>query len=136
MKQSSLPFLSLRKASFRLGDQIVFENTSWVFHRNEQWAIIGTNGSGKSLLGEALRGQLPLVHGELKYHFRTPPGLMPEEAIGHMSFEDRRLDIHEMVVQSCKSGDSLLNSINLGMLVQPSPLIICFGMIAAGWNGK
>jgi molybdate transport system ATP-binding protein len=100
MKQSSLPFISLRKASFRLGDQIVFENTSWVFHRNEHWAIIGTNGSGKSLLGEALRGQLPLVHGELKYHFRTPPGLMPEEAIGHMSFEDRRLDVHEMVVQS------------------------------------
>jgi molybdate transport system ATP-binding protein len=100
MKQSSLPFLSLRKASFRLGDQIVFENTSWVFHRNEHWAIIGPNGSGKSLLGEALRGQLPLVQGELKYHFRTPPGLMPEEAVGHMSFEDRRLDIHEMVVQS------------------------------------
>ncbi len=25
---------------------------------------------------------------------------MPEEAIGHMSFEDRRLDVHEMVVQS------------------------------------
>lgn len=100
MKQSSLPFLSLRKASFRLGDQIVFENTSWVFHRNEHWAIIGPNGSGKSLLGEALRGQLPLVHGELKYHFRTPRGLMPEEAIGHMSFEDRRLDVQEMVVQS------------------------------------
>jgi molybdate transport system ATP-binding protein len=100
MKQSSLTFLSLKEASFRLGDQIVFENTSWVFQRNEHWAIIGPNGSGKSLLGEALRGQLPLVHGELKYHFRTPPGLMPEESIGHMSFEDRRLDVQEMVVQS------------------------------------
>ncbi|MBI4763751.1 MAG: ATP-binding cassette domain-containing protein [Deltaproteobacteria bacterium] len=100
MKQSSLPFLSLRKASFRLGDRIVFENTSWVFRRNEHWAIIGPNGSGKSLLGEALRGQLPLVQGELSYHFRTPPGLMPEESIGHMSFEDRRLDVQEMVVQS------------------------------------
>ncbi len=100
MKQSSLPFLSLRDASFRLGDRIVFENTSWVFHRNEHWAIIGINGSGKSLLGEALRGQLPLVHGDIKYHFRAPPGLMPEEAIGHISFEDRRLDVHGMVVQS------------------------------------
>lgn len=78
----------------------MFENTSWVFRRNEHWAIIGSNGSGKSLLGEALRGQLPLVHGEFKYHFRRPPGLMPEEAIGHMSFEDRRLDVQEMVVQS------------------------------------
>lgn len=100
MTQSSLLFLSLRKASFRLGDQIVFENTSWFFRRNEHWAIIGSNGSGKSLLGEALRGRLPLVQGELKYHFRPPPGLMPEETISRMSFEDRRLDVQEMVVPS------------------------------------
>jgi molybdate transport system ATP-binding protein len=100
MKPSSLPFLSIRKVSFRLGDRFVFRNTSWVFRRNEHWAIIGANGSGKSLLAEALLGRLPLVQGELKYHFRTPSGLMPEEAVGLLSFEDRRLDLQEMVVQS------------------------------------
>jgi molybdate transport system ATP-binding protein len=100
MNSSALPFFSLRNASFRLGNRIVFRNTSWVFHRNEHWAIIGVNGSGKSILGEALRGGLPLVHGELIYHFRLPPGLLPEEAIGQVSFEDRKFDVHETVVQS------------------------------------
>ena len=96
----SKPFLSLRNGSFRLGDRLIFQNTSWTFHRHEHWAITGPNGSGKSLLGDALRGRLPLVHGELSYCFRPPPGLSPEESIGHVSFEDRKADVHGTVVQS------------------------------------
>jgi ABC-type molybdenum transport system ATPase subunit/photorepair protein PhrA len=73
------PFLSLRDGAFRLGERIIFAHTSWVFQRNEHWAILGAKGSGKSLLADALRGLLPLVHGELRYHFHPPPGLAPEE---------------------------------------------------------
>ena len=98
--RKSEPFLSLRNATFRLGDRLIFRNTSWTFHRHEQWAIIGANGSGKSLLADALRGRLPLVQGELIYHFRPSTGLSPEESIGHVSFEDRKLDLHDTVVQS------------------------------------
>ena len=94
------PFLSLRDGAFRLGDRIIFAHTSWAFHRQEHWAIIGANGSGKSLLADALRGRLPLVRGELRYHFQPPPGLTHEEAIGHVSFEDRKADVHDTVVQS------------------------------------
>jgi molybdate transport system ATP-binding protein len=94
------PFLSLWDAAFRLGDRLVFEHTSWVFRRPEHWAILGANGSGKSLLADALRGRLPLVHGELRYHFQPPPGLSPEEAISHVSFEDRKAEVHDTVVQS------------------------------------
>jgi len=93
-------FLSLQDAAFRLGDRIVFEHTSWAFHRHEHWAIVGANGSGKSLLADALRGRLPLVEGELRYHFRPPAGLTPEESMGHVAFEDRKADVHETVVQS------------------------------------
>ena len=56
-------FCRLRDGAFRLGDRIIFKHTSWVFHRQEHWAIIGANGSGKSLLADALRGRLPLVQG-------------------------------------------------------------------------
>jgi molybdate transport system ATP-binding protein len=98
--KSSQPFLSLLDATFRLGERLVFENTSWRFQRHEHWAILGPNGSGKSLLADALRGQLPLVHGDLRYHFRAPAGGSPEEAIGHVSFEDRKFEVHETVVQS------------------------------------
>jgi molybdate transport system ATP-binding protein len=94
------PFLSLRDGAFRLGDRIIFEHTTWVFQRHEHWAIIGANGSGKSLLADAVRGRLPLVHGELRYHFRPPAGLSPEEAISHVSFEDRKAEVHDTVVQS------------------------------------
>src|SRR5215471_16425366 len=92
------PFLSLLNATFRLGDRLVFENTSWAFNRNEHWAIVGENGSGKSLFADALRGHLPLVGGQLRYHFRPSLGLTPEERIGHVSFEERKSEIHEMVV--------------------------------------
>ena len=94
------PFLSLRNGAFRLGDRFIFEHTTWVFQRHEHWAIIGGNGSGKTLLADALRGGLPLVRGGLRYHFRPPLGLTHEEAIGHVSFEDRKAEVHDTVVQS------------------------------------
>ncbi|HWX21044.1 MAG TPA: ATP-binding cassette domain-containing protein [Candidatus Binatia bacterium] len=100
MKSALRPFLSLLNATFRLGDELVFEKTSWVFQRHEQWAILGPNGSGKSLFADALRGRLPLVQGELRYHFRPPTRLSAEESIGHVSFEDRKSEVHETVVQS------------------------------------
>ena len=94
------PFLSLQDATFRLGDRLAFKDTDWCFGRGEHWGIVGPNGSGKSLLADALRGRLPLVRGELRYHFRPPEGLTPEDSIGHVSFEDRRAEVHETVVQS------------------------------------
>jgi molybdate transport system ATP-binding protein len=94
------PFLSLRNASFRLGDRLVFEDTTWTFRRGEHWAVIGANGSGKSLFADALRGKLPLVAGELHYHFSPPPGASPEQAVGHVSFDDRKHETHGAVVQS------------------------------------
>jgi molybdate transport system ATP-binding protein len=100
MIRNHKPFLSLIKASFRLGDEVVFAKTNWIQHRDEQWAILGPNGSGKSLLAEALRGHLPLIGGELMYHFRPPRGLMPEETIGLVSFEERRADDHDLAAQS------------------------------------
>src|SRR3954447_22033461 len=94
------PLLTLKNAGFRLGNRIVFENTSWTYRTGEQWAVLGDNGSGKSLFADAVRGRLPLVQGELNYHFRAPVGLIPEEAIGHVSFEERKANAHELVVQS------------------------------------
>ncbi len=94
------PFFSLARAAFRLGERLVFEGTSWVFCRDEHWAILGANASGKSLLADAVRGRLPLAQGELRYHFRAPPGLTPEEAIGQVSFEIRKGEVPEAVMQS------------------------------------
>jgi ABC-type molybdenum transport system ATPase subunit/photorepair protein PhrA len=88
------PFLSLVEATFRLGERLVFERTSWSFQRHEHWAVSGDNGSGKSLFADTLRGRLPLVQSEVNYHFQPPAGLAPEEAIGHVSFEERKSQVH------------------------------------------
>ncbi len=100
MRKFDNPFLSLVNATFRLGDTLVFPDTSWAFHRHEHWAVVGANGSGKSLFADALRARVPLVEGELKYCFQPMPGLTHEESIGHVSFEDRKTQLHGTVVQS------------------------------------
>jgi molybdate transport system ATP-binding protein len=63
------PFLSLSEATFRLGERFVFERTTWSVQRGEHWAVVGDNGSGKSLFADAICGRLPLVRGELRYHW-------------------------------------------------------------------
>jgi len=98
--RAPLPFLRFHQATFRLGDELVFANTSWTFHSDEHWAVLGPNASGKSLLADAIRGRLPLVHGELDYGFRVPRGSAPEDLIGHVSLEDRKHKIHGTVAQS------------------------------------
>ena len=90
----------MREATFRLGENLAFKNTNWVYGLEEQWAVIGSNGSGKSLFLEAVRGALPIIHGEMAYHFRPPAGFSQEEAITQVCFEDRKLDVHQMVLQS------------------------------------
>jgi len=98
--KSKQPFISLTEATFRLGDRLIFPKSTWTFSRDEHWALLGANGSGKSLFADALRGLVPLVNGELNYHFRPLLGLLPEESIGHVGFEDRRVDLHGAVAQS------------------------------------
>ncbi len=99
-RKTAPPFLSLVHATFRLGERLVFKSTTWTLRRNEHWAIVGGNGSGKSLFADALRGRLPLIHGELKYHFRPEPGFTDEESIGVVAFEHRRAEVRGRVMQS------------------------------------
>jgi molybdate transport system ATP-binding protein len=61
---------------------------------------VGGNGSGKSLFLEAVRGTLPVVRGEMSFHFRPPAGFSHVEAISQVCFEDRKSDVHQMVLQS------------------------------------
>lgn len=43
----------------------------WDINRGEQWAIVGANGSGKSLLADIIQGRIALrdLDGEIKYNF-------------------------------------------------------------------
>ena len=84
------PFLELCGISLRLNNRLVFRNTDWIFHRDQNWAWIGANGSGKTLLARAISGEVPISEGEIRYGFRTPSGAIPEDCIVLLSFEEQK----------------------------------------------
>ncbi|WP_276374471.1 ATP-binding cassette domain-containing protein [Chryseolinea sp. H1M3-3] len=47
----------------------LFKNFSWEIQNNENWVITGVNGSGKTILLEALSGVLHFPNGEICYDF-------------------------------------------------------------------
>lgn len=78
--------LELDGASIRLDQRIVFRRTTWVFRRGEHWVLVGPNGSGKTVLCQALCGEHPVVEGTVHYGFRPIAGREPEQCVEHLSF--------------------------------------------------
>lgn len=93
----SRPFITLDNITLRLGEELLFPNTTWRIHEGEQWVVIGPNGSGKSTLLGAFDGRTPVVGGEVWYHFacKDPAesypmdGTIPEDRIAWVSQEDQ-----------------------------------------------
>ncbi len=70
-----------RMSEFRFKTPIM-----WNINKGEQWAIVGANGSGKSLLANMIQGRIALrdLDGEIKYNFNEPLF----EAIRTIAFKD------------------------------------------------
>ncbi|MDQ3292179.1 MAG: ATP-binding cassette domain-containing protein, partial [Bacteroidota bacterium] len=62
--------LQLEHASFNRQNQIVFSDINWHLQPEEQWAIYGPVGAGKTTFLSALAGQLPLRAGKFELHIR------------------------------------------------------------------
>ena len=82
--------LVLENVSLRWSERLIFHRTHWTWRRGEQWAILGRNGSGKSLLALALCGKVPVVQGEIRYHLNAPDrgasaDIIPEDRIALLS---------------------------------------------------
>ena len=76
------PFITLDNVTLRVYDRIMFQGTSWAIRSDEHWAVVGPNGSGKSTLVKALCGQIPVVQGNITYHFAQRV-----ESIAYVAFE-------------------------------------------------
>ncbi|MGD1968586.1 MAG: ATP-binding cassette domain-containing protein [Desulfobacterales bacterium] len=63
------PLISLENITVRLRDRPYLHNTSWQIHSDENWAVLGPNGSGKTTFARCLLGEVPIVRGKIKYHF-------------------------------------------------------------------
>ena len=81
------PFITINNIAVRVHDQIRFAGLSWELRDDQQWAVMGANGAGKSTLMKALCGALPIVQGEIVYHFCERD---PHAQIAYVIFENQR----------------------------------------------
>ncbi|SEM15899.1 molybdate transport system ATP-binding protein [Syntrophus gentianae] len=82
-KRTETRFITLKDVTLRKRDAFLLPGTFWKIRTGQNWAILGENGSGKSVLARSLKGDVPIVRGELIRH-------VPEAAvggIGYLSFE-------------------------------------------------
>ena len=69
------PLLTVENITIRANTNLCFAGTNWCMQADEQWAVIGATGAGKTLFVKALCGQLPVVDGQIRYYFDgTPSG--------------------------------------------------------------
>jgi molybdate transport system ATP-binding protein len=75
--------ITLDGISLRMGGTMLLPGTSWEIREGENWAILGSNGSGKSALARAIKGDIPYVRGKLIRHDPEAAGIR----IGYVAFE-------------------------------------------------
>jgi molybdate transport system ATP-binding protein len=61
-------FLELQNVSVQSAGVKILNDISFTIHKNEQWAIIGSSGSGKTLLANTLAGK-NFYTGKIDYYF-------------------------------------------------------------------
>ncbi len=77
--------LVLDNITVRWNERAAFSHTRWTWRHGEQWAVLGPNNSGKSLLALALCGKAPVRRGEIHYHFEAPGEKQSSDAIPEQS---------------------------------------------------
>ncbi|MDR3262015.1 MAG: ATP-binding cassette domain-containing protein [Tannerella sp.] len=81
--------LSIERAVPALPEVRFAEPVQWHIREGEQWAVIGANGSGKSLLADLLQGRYVLKEGAVRFRAEGKTG----EIVKSIAFKD----IHSIV---------------------------------------
>jgi molybdate transport system ATP-binding protein len=64
--------ISLQNVSVRKYDSIVLSELNWEIRSGQNWAVIGPNGSGKTILLEVLAAKWPILSGKLTFGWDGP----------------------------------------------------------------
>jgi molybdate transport system ATP-binding protein len=67
MPSQSPPLVKLDDVSVRSNGKTVLHHLDWEIHPGQNWAIVGPNGVGKSLLMQVVQGNLPCSAGRVVY---------------------------------------------------------------------
>lgn len=68
MKEGKIT-VAVDQVVLRLPDLQLSNPLSWEIHEGEQWAVIGPNGSGKTLIADILQSKYALKEGSVKFGF-------------------------------------------------------------------
>ncbi|WP_233970387.1 molybdate ABC transporter ATP-binding protein ModF [Pectobacterium versatile] len=74
-----MSLLNITQGLFRLSDTRMLRLDELTLEKNQCWAFVGANGSGKSALARSLSGELPLLSGERTTGFQRPVRLSFEQ---------------------------------------------------------
>ncbi|RPI49965.1 MAG: ATP-binding cassette domain-containing protein, partial [Chloroflexi bacterium] len=85
------PFLSIEGGLLSTGAGCI----EWQMRDDEQWAIVGPNGSGKTALLRAIAGRRPLAGGRVVYHFAPQGGGAEQVALVEFGLERRLLGLDQ-----------------------------------------
>jgi molybdate transport system ATP-binding protein len=88
MREAAAPFISLDGVCIRLYDGRAFNGVNWQILSDQNWAVVGPNGSGKSTLMKALCGRVPVVGGQITYHFSSN-GTPPHDQVAYVAFDSQ-----------------------------------------------
>lgn len=89
-------FLSLENVEPRVYGMTFPSPINWKIKRGEQWAVVGANGAGKTMLADLVSGKIAKRNGEINYHFwngegRTDGRKYATESIRKVGFESAYL---------------------------------------------
>lgn len=69
MNEMNTPFITMNGVVPAMYGVNFASNIEWTINKGEQWAVVGANGSGKSLLAEVLLGRTACKGEKIKYNF-------------------------------------------------------------------
>ncbi|RLM21119.1 molybdate ABC transporter ATP-binding protein ModF [Brenneria alni] len=85
-----MSLLQISQGLFRLSDTRMLRLDELTLRKDQCWAFVGANGSGKSALARALSGELPLLSGERRCDFQLITRLSFEQLQQLVSAEWQR----------------------------------------------
>jgi molybdate transport system ATP-binding protein len=91
--------LKIQNATFKKHQYSVFEDTTWEMQPDENWAIAGANGSGKTTFLEIVEGRLMKTKGELVYNFTDAADRNVSGHIASVYFNDPSINYGDFYYQ-------------------------------------